>query len=75
MFASWRRVALHRRVLVNLKTDKALRGVLFDQRGDVLVLKDTVLLEPNADPVRIDGDVVVERANIDFVQIVAGVEA
>jgi hypothetical protein len=73
MFA-WRRSALRRRVLVNLKTEKAFRGVLFAKRGPLLVLKDVELLEAGRDPVRIDGEVLVERANLDFVQVLPGSE-
>jgi small nuclear ribonucleoprotein (snRNP)-like protein len=73
MFA-WRRSALRRRVLVNLKTEKAFRGVLFAQRGPLLVLKDVELLEAGRDPVRVDGDVLVERSNVDFVQVLPGQE-
>lgn len=73
MFA-WRRSALRRRVLVNLKTEKAFRGVLFAQRGPLLVLKDVELLEAGREPVRVDGDVLVERSNVDFVQVLPGQE-
>ena len=73
MFA-WRRSALRRRVLVNLKTEKAFRGVLFAKRGLLLVLKDVELLEAGREPVRIDGDVLVERPNVDFVQVLPGAE-
>lgn len=69
---AWKRVAIRRRVLVNLKTDKALRGVLFDQRGGLLVLKGAELLEPGREPVSIDGDVVVQVENVDFVQLLTG---
>lgn len=68
MFA-WRRCALRRRVILNLKTQKAFRGVLSAQRGPLLVLKDVELLETAREPVRIDGDVVIERSNVDFVQV------
>lgn len=73
MFA-WRRTALRRRVLVNLKTEKAFRGVLFAKRGPLLVLKDVELLEAGREPVRLDGDVLVERPNVDFVQVLPGSE-
>lgn len=68
MFA-WRRAALRRRVLVNLKTDKALDGILFAKRGSILVLKMTKLHESGRPPVALDGDVIVERANVDFMQV------
>jgi small nuclear ribonucleoprotein (snRNP)-like protein len=71
---AWRRTALNRRVLVNLKTDKAVRGVLVAQRGPILILKDAELLEAGRDPVRLDGDVIIERSNMDFAQALTSPE-
>ncbi len=68
---AWRRSALRRRVLVNLKTDKALAGVLWAKRGPILVLKDTSLHEAGRQAA-IDGEVLVERSNVDFVQVLPG---
>ncbi len=74
MFA-WRRTALRRRVVVNLKTDKAFRGILFSAPGPLLVLKEGELLEAGREPVKIDGDVVLEKGNVDFLQVLPGPEA
>lgn len=65
----FRRTLIGRRVLVNTKTEKAFDGFLYARRGDLLVLKEVRLLEPRAEPVSIDGDVVLERSVVDFVQI------
>lgn len=65
----FRRTLVGRRVLVNTKTDRALHGYLYAARGPLLVLKDVELLEPGADPVKIDGEVVLERDVVDFVQV------
>jgi hypothetical protein len=64
----WRRLRV-RRVVVNLKTDKAFRGALVVRRGTLLFLRDAVLLEPRHDPVKVDGVVVIDRANVDFLQV------
>ncbi|GAA0454223.1 hypothetical protein ACFQ2B_27895 [Streptomyces stramineus] len=69
MFA-WRRTAVHKRVVVNLP-DKAFAGVLWAQRGPLLVLRDVELLEAGRDPQRVDGEVVVERARVEFTQVLA----
>ncbi|GGP55995.1 hypothetical protein [Streptomyces abikoensis] len=69
MFA-WRRTAVRRRVVVNL-ADKAFRGVLWAQRGPLLVLRDAELLEAGRDPQRVDGEVVVERSRVEFTQVLA----
>lgn len=66
----YRRTLVGRRVLVNTRTEKAFRGFLYARRGDLLVLKDVELLEARAEPVPIDGDVVLERVVVDFVQII-----
>lgn len=74
MFA-WRRTAARRRVVVNLKSDKAIVGVLWAKRGPLLVLKDATLLEATTSSphqTRLDGEVLVERGNVDFVQVLPG---
>lgn len=63
-----RRLAVRRRVMVNLVDGKAVSGVLW-QQGRVLVLKDATLHERGADPVSVDGEVLVERHRVDFVQV------
>ena len=57
---------------MNLRSDKALRGILWNQRGSLLVLKDVELLEPGRQAVGVDGEVIVDAANIDFVQVLGG---
>jgi small nuclear ribonucleoprotein (snRNP)-like protein len=56
-------------VIVNLKTDKAFRGVLWTQHRDLLVLRQATLLE-HGQETPVDGEVVVERSNVDFLQVV-----
>jgi hypothetical protein len=70
MFA-WRRTAVRKRVVVNL-TDKAFTGVLWAKRGPLLVLRDVELLEAGRQPQRVDGEVVIERAKVEFTQVLAG---
>lgn len=58
------------RVLVNLRTDKAVDGVLWERSPSLLVLKDARLFEgPGREPIHVDGDVLIERHNVDFVQV------
>jgi hypothetical protein len=70
MFA-WRRTAVRKRVVVNL-ADKAFTGVLWAKRGPLLVLRDVELLEAGRQPQRVDGEVVIERAKVEFTQVLAG---
>lgn len=60
-----------RSVLVNLVTDRdtALRGVLWQSRGPWLVLRDASLIKPGDSPLVIDGDVVIHRSNVAFIQV------
>jgi small nuclear ribonucleoprotein (snRNP)-like protein len=60
--------AVHRRVVVNLADGRAFTGVLCARRRRLLVLRNAELLEKGLSPVRLDGRVIVERAQIDFVQ-------
>lgn len=64
------KVALRKRVLVTTKTDKTFRGVLFERRGQLLVLKDAELLRADGTSASLAGDVVIERSNLDFIQVV-----
>lgn len=74
MFA-FRRTVLRRRVIINTTTDKAFRGVLLDRRGPLLVMRNVELLEAARPPVPLDGEVVIERSKVDFVQVLTGSEA
>lgn len=69
MFA-WRRTAVRKRVVVNL-ADKAFSGILWAKRGPLLVLRDVELLEAGRAPQPVDGEVVIERAKVEFTQVLA----
>jgi hypothetical protein len=63
-----RRLMVRRRVVVNLMGDRAITGVLWTRRGGYLVLKNASLLEPGAEPTQMDGDVLIDRERVLFVQ-------
>lgn len=52
-------------------TDTALIGALVEDRGPVFVLRGAVLAQPGREPVPLDGEVLVDRVNVDFVQVLA----
>ncbi|MFJ4322244.1 hypothetical protein ACIP3A_03860 [Streptomyces tricolor] len=52
--------------------DKAFSGVLWAKRGPLLVLRDAQLLEAGRAPQAVDGEVVIERARVEFTQVLAG---
>lgn len=58
-------------IIVNLKTDKAFKGILWSTNKDrLLVLRNGVLLE-HGNETPVDGEVVIDVANIDFIQVVS----
>ena len=59
-----------RRVLVNTRTDKAFRGVLWRRRWGYLVLRNAELIKGRGETVPIQGEVVILRENVDFMQVI-----
>jgi small nuclear ribonucleoprotein (snRNP)-like protein len=59
-----------RQIIVNTKTDRAFRGVLWQRRHDYLVLRNAELLKAKDETVPMDGEVVIESSNVDFIQVV-----
>lgn len=61
---------MFRTVIVNLKdSEEAIRGVLWSSRGKWLTLKRAELLIANQPPVPLDGEQVVHRDNVAFMQV------
>lgn len=65
-----RRIAPRRRVVVNLVDDQAVTGILWRRHRRLVVLRSAELVQPGREPVGMDGDVVIERDRIHWVQIV-----
>lgn len=59
----------HRTVLVNLMSGNAISGVCVLQTAEALVLKGATVHEPGADPAPADGEVFIDRINVDFIQL------
>lgn len=59
-------------MLVALYSGNAVSGVLTRTAGPLLILQGAMIHEPSAEPVKADGEVVIDQANVDFVQIVGG---
>ncbi|MGY4543268.1 hypothetical protein ACVWY0_003201 [Arthrobacter sp. UYNi723] len=64
----WRLVKA-RRVVVNLRSGQAIEGLLVRQAGSLLFIAEARLHEGSENPVLIDGQAVVERQTVDFIQI------
>lgn len=67
----WLPPRLYRLVIVNLKSDSdtAIRCVLWDQRGAYLIVRQAALVKANAPAVPMDGEVLIPRDNVAFVQV------
>jgi len=64
---SWRTL-MARRVIVNLKSGRGVDGLLVRKSGDLLFLRDATALEPGVAPAPMDGETVVQKQDIDFIQ-------
>lgn len=70
MARSYGRLAMNKRIMVNLLSGTAIDGVLWDDRGPLLVLRDANL-HTNGQSASLDSEVIIERDRIDFVQVVS----
>ena len=59
-----------RKVIVNTRTDRAFRGVLWKKKRGYLVLRNAELLRGRGEVTPMDGELVIERSNVDFIQVV-----
>lgn len=66
---SFRRTLTRKKVVVNLHSSRAFVGILWAQRGPLIVLRNVTMHEPGAAPADIDGEVVIERSEIEFIQV------
>lgn len=60
-----------RRVIANLKSGEAFRGILWQRTRDFLMLKSAELIKAGGETVRMDGEVLVERQNLSFLQVLS----
>jgi len=67
----WRPPALLREVAVQLRHDDslAIEGVLWSARGPWLILRKAQLLKIGVGPSPLDGEVIIERSNVAFIQV------
>jgi len=65
----WRSLT-RRQVIVNLDTGRTFEGVLWASRGPLLTLRHARTLQPGSDAIPVDGEVVVPRGRVEFIQVV-----
>jgi len=60
-----------RSVIVNLKTGKSFRGILWATRVRFIVLRKAEFLKTRSEAVPVDHELVFYRENIEFIQVLA----
>jgi len=55
--------------MVNLYSGNAIQGVLTQTVGNYLVIKSAIVHEPGLEPAPADGAIVLDAANVDFIQV------
>lgn len=58
-----------RKVIVNTKTGKAFRGILWKLSFRLVILRNSELLKPKGETIPIDGELVVLRDEVEFIQV------
>lgn len=67
---AYKRLIVHRRVVVNLRDGQSFSGLLIDEKGPLLVLADAQFIESQASGwTPVDGQVYLERDRVLFVQV------
>jgi len=60
---------IKQRVIITTKSDRSFRGILWKLGWRLLVLKQVELLRPGGEAVQMDGETVIFRADVDFIQV------
>lgn len=64
----WKQLHVRPRVTVNLLSGTAVTGVVVDSSGPLLTLKSAVVHDEGGESAPADGEIVIDKANIDFIQ-------
>ena len=65
----YKRLTYAKRCMVNLKSGSAFSGYLVGAPRSVIILKGASFIEPGVQPVEVFGEVLIEKTNIEFIQI------
>ena len=57
-------------VVVNTKTDRTFRGILWRKSWGFLVLRNVEMIKARGDIVKMDGELIIMAGNVDFIQVV-----
>ena len=58
-----------KKALVNLKSGKAFRGILYQRRRGYLIVKNVEMIKPGGEVLQMDGDLLIPSENVDFLQL------
>ncbi len=61
---------VRRQVIVNTKSDRSFRGILWHKGREFLILRGAEMLRGRDVPLAMDGELVIYRENVDFIQVV-----
>lgn len=68
MFNPFRDYLTKKKVIVNLKSNVSFRGIMWYTDKRYLVLRNAQIL--NQDLKKLDGEVVIERKEVEFIQVI-----
>jgi hypothetical protein len=58
-----------RKVLVNLMSGNAIGGVCVHDGPTAIAIRGATVHEPNSEPAPADGEILIDRINVDFIQL------
>jgi len=61
---------VRRPAVVTLRSGVAFQGLVWSVEGDLMVLREAAIVTPDG-PTPADGEVVLERSQVDYVQVLA----
>lgn len=70
MLFPWNRLAVRRRVVINLYDGSAMQGVLYRKVGDLIVLREATYLEQGREPLPIDGEALIDVNTVLYTQVI-----
>lgn len=62
------RAVAHRRVVINLWSGTAIAGVVTKTTRSYCIVKDAQVIESGSNPTTVDGEIVVDRRQVDYIQ-------
>ena len=57
-----------KKAIINLKTNVSFRGIIWYTTGRYIIMRNAELLGDN--PKQLDGEVIIERKEVEFIQVI-----